>query len=141
MKPNRKIFNATIEEKTMTDRPPMDDIEPGIDFSIDRSQLYLEETFTDLKAGTVKRFTPVLPDGSPDKTRKTLFLGQTSLYTPHGPLPIQNVIPAKELSQALKRYPEAMQQAMQQLIEEAEKVRQDKAAPIIQAPESRIIVP
>jgi len=126
---------------TMTDRPPMDDIEPGIDFSIDRSNLYLEETFTDLKAGTVKRFTPVLPDGSLDKTRKPLFLGQTSLYTPHGPLPIQNAIPAKELSQAFKRFPETMHQAMEQLMEEADKMRQDKVSPIIQTPESRIIVP
>jgi len=34
-----------------------------------------------------------------------------------------------------------MQEAMKQLIEEADKMRQEKAAPIIQTPESRIIVP
>jgi len=125
----------------MNESPPTDGSEHEIEFSIDRSNLYLEDTFTDLKTGTVKRFTPVLPDGSVDKARKTLFLGQASIYTPHGPLPIQNIIPAKELAQAFKRFPEAMLQAMQQLMEEADNLRQEKAAPIIQTPESRIIVP
>ena len=125
----------------MNESPPTDGREHEIEFSIDRSNLYLEETFTDLKTGTVKRFTPVLPDGSVDKARKVLFLGQASIYTPHGPLPIQNIIPAKELAQAFKRFPEAMLQAMQQLMEEADNLRQEKASPIIQTPESRIIVP
>jgi len=126
----------------MTESPPTDGREHEIEFSIDRSNLYLEETFTDLKAGTVKRFTPVLPDGSVDKARKTLFLGQASIYTPHGPLPIQNAIPAKELAQAFKRFPEAMLQAMQQLMEEADNMRrQEQVSPLIQTPESRIIVP
>ena len=125
----------------MTDGPTNENSEHTIDFSIDRSNLYLEETFTDLKAGTVKRLTPVLADGSVDKSRRALFLGQSSLYTPHGPLPIQNLIPAKELAQAFKRFPEAMEQAMQALMEEADKMRQEKDSPIIQTPESRIIMP
>jgi len=133
--PNRK------KEMIMTGRPTPENTDQTLDFSLDRSNLYLEETFTDLKAGLVKRFTPVLPDGSVDKARKTLYLGQTSVYTPHGPLPIQNVIPAKELAQAFKRFPDAMEQAMQQLVEEAEKTRQEKSSPLIQTPESRIIVP
>jgi hypothetical protein len=111
------------------------------DFNLDRANLYQEESFTDLKAGTIKRFTPIKTDGTPDKTRKTIFLGQTSIYTPHGPLPIQNVIQAKELAQAFKRFPEAMEQAMQRLLEEAQKLKEQKTSPIIQTPESRIIIP
>jgi hypothetical protein len=125
----------------MTDRPASDSTAQTFDFSLDRSNLFLEETFTDLKTGTVKRFTPVHPDGSVDKARKPLFLGQTSIPTPHGPLPVQNVIAAKDLSQALKRFPEAMDEAIQQLVEEANKAREEKASPLIQTPESRIIVP
>ena len=34
------------------------------EFSIDRSNLYLEESFTDLKVGTIKRLTPAKADGS-----------------------------------------------------------------------------
>jgi hypothetical protein len=111
------------------------------DFRLDRSNLFLEETFTDLKTGTLKRFTPVLPDGSADKSRKAVFLGQTSIHTPHGPLPLQNIIVAKDLAQAFKRFPEAMDEAMHQLIEEANKAAEEQASPLIQTPESRIIVP
>jgi len=111
------------------------------DFKLDRNNLFQEETFTDVHNGSVKRFTPVRPDGTPDKSRKTIYLGQTSLYTPDGPLPIQNVIAAKDLAQAFKRFPEAMEQAVQRLVEEAKKMREDKPSPIIQTPESRIIVP
>lgn len=125
----------------MTENPAAENASETFDFTLDRSNLFIEETFTDLKVGTLKRFTPVLPDGSVDKGRKVLFLGQTSIHTPHGPLPIQNIIAAKDLAQAFKRFPEAMEEAMQQLIEEANKARQEKDAPIIQTPESRIIVP
>ena len=115
--------------------------EDTYEFKLDRSNLYQEETFTDLKVGTVKRFTPVKPDGTPDKSRKTVFAGQSNLYTPHGPLPIQNVIPAKDLAQAFKRFPDAMEAAMKQLVEEAQQLKDQKASPLIQTPESRIIVP
>ena len=82
----------------MTDEQPN-----NLEFTIDRSNLYREESFTDLKAGTVKRLTPVRPDGSQDNTRKTVFVGHASILTPNGPLPIQNVIAAKELQQAIKK--------------------------------------
>ena len=111
------------------------------DFKLDRNNLFQEETFTDVRNGSVKRFTPIRPDGTPDKSRKTIYLGQTSLYTPEGPLPLQNVIAAKDLAQAFKRFPEAMEEAVQRLMEEAKKMKDEKASPIIQTPESRIIVP
>ena len=119
----------------MTDEQPN-----NLEFTIDRSNLYLEESFTDLKAGTIKRLTPVRPDGSQDKTRKTVFVGHTSILTPNGPLPIQNVIAAKELQQAIKKFPQAMQAAMEQLMEEVKKY-QEKEQSQIQKPDSRIIVP
>ncbi len=112
----------------------------NIEFTIDRSNLYLEESFTDLKAGTVKRLKPVRPDGSQDKTRKTVFVGHTSILTPNGPLPIQNIIAAKELQQAIKKFPEAMQAAMEQLMEEVKKYQEQEQSQI-QKPDSRIIVP
>lgn len=114
----------------------------ALEFKLDRANLYQEETFTDIRTGSVKRFTPVKPDGTPDKARKTIYLGQTNLYTPQGPLPIQNVIQAKDLAQAFKRFPEAMEEAVQRLMEEAKKLKDEKESPIIQTPgPSRIIVP
>ena len=112
----------------------------NLDFSIDRSSLYREESFSDLKTGTVKRLTPVKADGSADKSRKTIFVGHTSILTPDGPLPIQNSIPAKELSQAIKKFPEAMQQAMEHLMEEVKKYKEQTESRI-QKPDSGLIIP
>ena len=112
----------------------------AVDFKVDRSNLYREESFTDLKVGSIRRLTPVKPDGSEDKSRKTIFVGQTNIVTPQGPLPIQGVIQAKELQQAIKRFPEAMEAAMDRLIEEAKKYQEEKQSQI-EKPESRIIVP
>ncbi len=118
----------------------IDDQQNNLDFTIDRSNLYLEESFTDLKAGTIKRLKPVLSDGSLDKTRKTVFVGHTSIITPNGPLPIQNVIAAKEIQQAIKKFPEAMQAAMDQLMEEVKKYQEQERSQI-QKPDSGIIIP
>ena len=119
----------------MTDEQPN-----NLEFTIDRSNLYLEESFTDLKAGTIKRLVPVRPDGSKDNTRKTVFVGHTSILTSDGPLPIQNIIAAKELQQAIKKFPEAMQAAMDRLMEEVKKYQEQEKSQI-QKPDSRIIVP
>jgi len=110
------------------------------EFKIDRTNLYVEESFTDLKIGTVKRLKPVKSDGSEDKSRKPMFVGHTSIMTPDGPLPIQNVIDAKELAQAIKKFPEAMQAAMDRLIEEVKKYQEQQKSEI-QRPDSNIIIP
>ena len=117
-----------------------DEQQDNLEFKIARSNLYREESFTDMKVGTIKRLMPVRADGSEDKTRKAIFVGHTSILTPNGPLPIQNVIAAKELQQAIKKFPEAMQEAMERLMDEVKKY-QDKEQSQIHKPESRIIVP
>ena len=118
----------------------MDEQPNKVDFKIDRSNLYSEESFSDLQTGTIKRLTPVKADGSADKSRKTIFIGHTSILTPNGPLPIQNNIPAKELSQAIKKFPEVMQQAMDQIIEEIKKYQEQEQSRI-QKPDSGLIIP
>lgn len=113
-----------------------------ISFKVDRSNLYCEESFTDLKVGSIKCLTPVKPDGAEDKSRKKIFVGQSNVMTPQGPLPIQGVIQAKELQQAIKKFPEAMEAAMERLIEEAKKYQEQQGQESqIQKPGSRIIVP
>jgi hypothetical protein len=127
------------EEPNMAEQPTAD-----MDFKFDRSNLYQEESFTDLKVGTIRRLTPVKPDGSPDKTRKTVFIGQTHLMTPHGSVPLQSAIKAKDLPQAIKRFPEAMDAAVDNLVEEVKKMKESEQSPIITpgaGEQSRIIVP
>ena len=117
-----------------------DDQQNNLEFKINRTNLYREESFTDLKVGTVKRLTPVKADGSADKSRRTIFVGHTSILTPNGPLPIQNAIGAKDLQQAIKKFPEAMQEAMERLMEEVKKYQEQEQSKI-QKPDSRIIIP
>ena len=111
-----------------------------VEFQLDRTNLYLEESFTDLKIGTIKRLKPVKADGTEDKSRKTVFVGHTSVMTPNGPLPIQNVIEAKELAQAIKKFPEALQESMDRLIEEVKRYQEQQDSQI-QKPDSGIIIP
>ena len=118
----------------------VEDQQQPTDLKLDRSNLYREETFTDLKVGMIKRMTPVKSDGSEDKTRKSVFVAHTSLMTPGGPLPLQAVIQAKDLQQAIKKFPEAMTAAMDRLAEEAKKY-QEQQGDRIEKPDSRIIVP
>jgi len=105
----------------------------SIKLDVDRSNLYREEVFSDLRVCTIRRLIPVKPDGTEDKNRKTLYVGQTQLVSPNGPIPIQNVIKVKDLQQAFKKFPEAMQEAMERMIAEAKKLQQEE--------NSRIIVP
>ena len=111
------------------------------ELKLDRSNLYKEETFTDLKVGMIKQMSPVKPDGSEDKTRKTVFVAHTSLMTPGGPLPLQAVIQAKDLQQAIKKFPESMKVAMDRLAQEAKKYQEQQQQERIEKPDSRIIVP
>lgn len=128
----------------MEEAPPGDRPNPepsGPELALDRGNLYLEETFTDLKVGIVKRLTPVTPEGLPDKSRKPIFIGETHLETPHGPLPIQAPIPARELAQAVKRFPEAIEAGLRRLSAELKKMKEEQAGPRIETPGSRIIIP
>lgn len=108
-----------------------------IDFTLDPHNLYREESYTDLKAGAIRRLIPVKTDGSPDGTRTDIYVGTTQLLTPEGPLPVQTRLPANNFQEALKAFPEAMRLATHEMIaqlEELQKNYQEKE-------DSRIIVP
>src|SRR5687767_3035761 len=100
---------------------------------LDPASLYQEEIFTDRRAGTLRRLTPIKVDGSPDPSRPVLFSGQTQLLTPAGVLPLGFDIEAATLSEALDKFPEGVKMALEQAIEEAREMRREQA--------SRIVVP
>ena len=100
---------------------------------VDENGLYREETYTDLRVATIRRLVPVASNGEPDPTRPTLFAGQTSLMSQAGPLPVECPIEAADLAEAIQKFPEAIKQAVERLVEEAREIRQREA--------SRIVVP
>ena len=104
-----------------------------INVEVDKDNLYLEESFTDLKAGSIRRLTPVMADGSEDKSRKTLFMAHTQLMTQMGLLPIQCELEAETIKEAAEKFPAAVNEAVENLIEKANEMRRNEA--------SRIIVP
>ncbi len=101
--------------------------------SLDPAGLYREEIYTDRRAGTIRRLTPVTVNGSVDPQRPVLFSGQTQLLTPAGVLPLVFEIEAGTLEEALAKFPEGVNAALEQAIDEAREMRREAA--------SRIVVP
>jgi hypothetical protein len=110
-----------------------DELQDILDLKVDLGNLYREETFTDLGAATVRRLTPVTADGSPDLGRPTMYLGETSLMTQVGPVPVQFALEVQTLDEAFRRFPEGVQAAVERL--------QERAQEALRAEASRIVVP
>ncbi len=103
------------------------------DITVDQNNLYREETFTDLKVASIRRLTPIKADGSDDFTRPAIFVGETTLMSSRGPLPINCPIDAANLQEALDAFPQAVQAAVERLMEEAREIQRQES--------SRIVVP
>ncbi len=103
------------------------------DVKLDAAGLYREEVFTDRRAGTIRKLTPITVDGAVDAARTVLFSGQTQLLTPAGVLPLVFEIEATTLKEALDKFPEGVKSALEQAIDEAREMRREQA--------SRIVVP
>jgi hypothetical protein len=103
------------------------------DVRLDPAAMYREEIFTDRRAGTIRRLTPVTLDGATDSSRPVLFSGQTQLLTPAGVLPLVFDIEAKTFEEALQKFPDGVKVALEQAIDEAREMRREAA--------SRIVVP
>ncbi|MBW1685194.1 MAG: hypothetical protein JRS35_09035 [Deltaproteobacteria bacterium] len=103
------------------------------EIEVDTANLYREEIFTDLRVASIRKLIPIKPDGSPDESREAIFTGQTTLMSAAGPVPVQCQIEASNLEEATAGFPEAIQQAVQRLVEEAREMQRREA--------SRIVVP
>jgi len=110
-----------------------DDLKGLGDIRVDTDNLYREEVYTDLRVATIRLLVPVQRDGSPDPSRKPIFSGQTHLMSQAGPLPVECAIEAASLDEAAAKFPAAIKQAVERLVEEAKELRRREA--------SRIVVP
>lgn len=104
-----------------------------IDLKLDASNLFREESFTDMKTGAIRRLTPVKSDGSDDASREAIFIAQTQLMSPEGALPVSAMLEAKTLDEAIQVFPEAVSKEVDRIVEMAQKAKQEES--------SRIIVP
>ena len=99
----------------------------------DLDNLHREDVFSDMRLATIRRFQPVGRDGSPDPTRPTTYIAETTIVSQLGPIPVQSPIEADSLRDAFSKFPEAIQAAVERLSERAQEMRREEA--------SRIVVP
>ena len=103
------------------------------EISADLDNLHREDVFSDMRLATIRRFQPVKRDGSPDPTRPTTYIAETTIVSQLGPIPVQSPIEADSLKDAFSKFPEAIQAAVERLSERAQEMRREEA--------SRIVVP
>jgi hypothetical protein len=103
------------------------------EIKFDGDQLYREEVYTDLRVGSIKQLIPVTRDGSRDLSRAVVFLGEAQLMSQMGPLPVQAKIEAENLEAAIERFPQAIQVAVEAMIDEVKELQRREM--------SRIVVP
>ena len=121
----------------------MSDLGQGqnIEFTVDKDNLYREESFTDLKVGSIRRLVPVKTDGTDDPARTPIFVGHTQLMSQDGPLPIQSKLVANTLEEAIDVFPGTMKQALDELVERVQKMQQQQQQQQQENDDSRIIMP
>jgi hypothetical protein len=99
--------------------------------AMDAKGIYLEETFTDRRVGTIRRLTPVAADGGPDGSRPVIFVGQAQVMTPMGALPISFELDSPTLDGAIAKFGDAAEQAVQQTMRELQELRREQASSLV----------
>jgi hypothetical protein len=106
---------------------------PLSEIQVDRDNLYREEVYTDLKIASIRVLTPMTVDGQIDSSRPVLYTGETQLMSQMGALPVHAPIEAANLAEAIEKFPDAVNEAVERLMEEAREMQRREA--------SRIVVP
>jgi hypothetical protein len=102
------------------------------DVRMDAANLYREENYTDLRAGSVRKLVPVTSAGADDPSREAIFTAATQVMTPGGVLPLSGEIEgAKSLEEAVAGFPAAIQKAVVALREEMEAMQRERASQIV----------
>ena len=104
---------------------------PADDARMDVENLYREESFTDRKVGSIRVLNPVTPDGADDASRPRLFIGQASVYTPAGALPLNFELEATTLAEAIEKFPAAANQAVEDTMRQLQEMRREAASSLV----------
>jgi len=103
------------------------------DLTVDKTNLYREENYTDLQAMTLRRMVPIKPDGSDDPDRDALLIGQTQIMTQMGALPVNVPLEAKTVAEAADEFPAKAKEAVHRMLDELKEAQRQAA--------NRIVVP
>lgn len=101
------------------------------DANMNPAELYREELFTDQKIGSIRRLTPVTPEGETDTNREVLYSGSTQVMTPMGALPINFDLEANTIGEAAEKFGPAAEVAVERTAKELEDMRREQASKIV----------
>jgi hypothetical protein len=97
----------------------------------DKDGLYREDSYTDLKVGTIRQMTPVTSEGEVDAARQVLFMGATQVMTQAGPMPLNFDIPGDNMGEAAANFAEEAQKAVEEMAVKLEEMRREQASSIV----------
>jgi len=103
----------------------------GEKLKMDAGNLFREETFTDMRTGTITKLTPVKPDGTDDTSKPPVFVAKTQIYTQMGLIPIEGEIEAKDLAEAVEKFPLAVEDAFRELAARIEQRQREASRQIV----------
>ena len=99
--------------------------------TMDAASLYSEAIITDRAVGTLRVLTPIKDDGSPDRSRPTVYTGEAQLMTNMGPLPISFDVPAATLAEAVAKYADAAKEGVAHAMRELAELRRQASSSIV----------
>lgn len=100
------------------------------EIQIDADNMYREESYTDLKVGSIRKLIPVTAQGDDDSSRDVRYEGSASLMTPAGSLPLSFDLEADDLAGAIEKFPEAVNAAAERAIEELKEMQRQQSQKI-----------
>ena len=98
---------------------------------MDVNDLWKEDVYTDRKLGSIRKLSPVKPDGSPDAARKATWVGEAQLMTPAGALPLAFELKGETLGQAANEFGPAVQKAFEDAMEELKEMRRRSSSGLV----------
>jgi len=109
----------------------MSQMDNSPEINMDAEALSREEVFTDSRIGSIRKMTPVTPDGEPDESRPVQFFGSTQIMTPGGALPLSFEIESETLAGAVAGFGDAAQVAVEKTMEELKEMQRQQASSIV----------
>ena len=101
------------------------------DLKMDPTTLYREDVYTDRKIGTIRVMTPVTSLGGPDSSRPVVYVGETQLLTSGGLLPLAFQIEAVTLAEAIEKFAQGANEAVERTRREIERLHREASSSII----------
>lgn len=98
---------------------------------LNADDLYREEVYTDRQVGSIRVLNPVTVEGADDDKRKSVFIGQASLYTPAGALPLNFDLNADSLADAIEKFPQAASRAVEETMQQLQEMRRESASSLV----------